>query len=222
MHLRKHLSYSNVVATLALVFAVGGGTTAFALQGQNTVDSGDIINQEVKSQDLANDDVRGTDLENDTATGEDVNEASLAEVPQAENADKLGTVGADDYQRRCARGAVGGFAVVFGAGDYPGTYTTASNRISLNSFNCASASAARARRVSQGVYNVCFPGNAGGLPFISPRSDGTGEDNLATWNRVQDAACAGGSAIEVRLVDEGGDTDIDRQDDAFSILVLGF
>jgi hypothetical protein len=46
----RHLSYANVVATLALVIAVGGGVAYAA----NTIFSTDIVNGEVKTADLDN------------------------------------------------------------------------------------------------------------------------------------------------------------------------
>lgn len=46
------LRYSNVVATLALCLAVGGGT-AVALQGSNTVDANDLKNNVVRSKNIA-------------------------------------------------------------------------------------------------------------------------------------------------------------------------
>lgn len=52
-HIRRHLTYSNVMATIAVFVAVGGGT-AFALAGHNTVFSDDIVNGQVKTPDLAN------------------------------------------------------------------------------------------------------------------------------------------------------------------------
>ena len=51
-------SHTTVVAYLALFLAVGGGTTAVALQGRNTVNSADIINQEVKSNDIQENGIR--------------------------------------------------------------------------------------------------------------------------------------------------------------------
>lgn len=60
--IRERLSYANVIATLALFLTLGGGT-AIALNGTNTVDSGDIINGQVR--------------------GVDVKESSLATVPNA-------------------------------------------------------------------------------------------------------------------------------------------
>lgn len=75
---RRRLTYANVVATLALFLALGGGTTAVALQGKNTVDSGDIINQQVKSSDLQNEGVRSVDVDDSGLTGTDVGDFSLS------------------------------------------------------------------------------------------------------------------------------------------------
>ena len=48
----RHPSPATVIACLALFFALGG--SAIALQGRNTVDSGDIKPKNVKTSDLAN------------------------------------------------------------------------------------------------------------------------------------------------------------------------
>ena len=40
--LRSKLTYANVMATLAVFIALGGGTTAVALSGSNTVQSDDL------------------------------------------------------------------------------------------------------------------------------------------------------------------------------------
>ena len=50
--LRSHLTYANVMATLAVFLVLGGGS-AVALSGSNTVFSDDIVNGEVKTADLA-------------------------------------------------------------------------------------------------------------------------------------------------------------------------
>lgn len=54
--MRKHMSYANVVATLALIVAVAGGTTAVAVSkkaGKNTVTSKSIKDGSVTGKDLA-------------------------------------------------------------------------------------------------------------------------------------------------------------------------
>lgn len=50
--LRQHLTYANIVATLALCLALGGGT-AYALAGHNTVFSDDIAPNQVKGTDTS-------------------------------------------------------------------------------------------------------------------------------------------------------------------------
>src|SRR5262245_13413008 len=42
--IRSHLTYANVMATVAVFIALGGGTTAVALSGTNTVFTDDIAN----------------------------------------------------------------------------------------------------------------------------------------------------------------------------------
>ena len=55
--MRRHLTYANVVATLALVVAVGGGSTAIAISAKkapkNSVTSASITDGSVTAKDLA-------------------------------------------------------------------------------------------------------------------------------------------------------------------------
>jgi hypothetical protein len=82
--IRARLTYANVVATMALFLAMGGGAYAAA-----TIDSADVVNGSLKSVDLSNTDgVRGADVRDDTLvggglTGVDIKEATLNEVPSA-------------------------------------------------------------------------------------------------------------------------------------------
>jgi hypothetical protein len=54
MHrIRPHLTYANVIATLALVLAAGGGATAIAIStGKNSVTSKSIKDGQVTAKDL--------------------------------------------------------------------------------------------------------------------------------------------------------------------------
>ena len=49
MRIRKHLSYANVIATLALVLSLAGGAYAITRVGSH-----DIVNDSIKSIDLKN------------------------------------------------------------------------------------------------------------------------------------------------------------------------
>jgi hypothetical protein len=105
--IRAHLTYANVIATIALFLVLSGGT-AVALTGSNTVFSDDIVDDQVRSADVrndtlsgggllaadlragsvrssevANDSLTGADIADGTLTGDDVDEFSLAQVPNA-------------------------------------------------------------------------------------------------------------------------------------------
>lgn len=102
--LRHRPSPATVISIVALFVAISG--TAIALPGKNTVNSGDIINRQVKNQDLQGDAVASGKIENgqvrkvdlrDTAvdsakvedeslTGADINDAALPTSGAAQNA----------------------------------------------------------------------------------------------------------------------------------------
>jgi len=125
--IRSHLTYANVIATLALFLVLTGGT-AVALKGSNTVSSDDIVNDQVFSTDVRDDtlngggltatdlrpdSVRGSEIKDNALKGIDVAESTLGLVPQAShaaNSDQLGGRAAGGYQRRvngtCSRGAI--------------------------------------------------------------------------------------------------------------------
>jgi hypothetical protein len=88
--IREHLR-TNVVGYIAIfLFATGG--SAMALQGKNTVDSGDIKNKQVKRADIAPNAVNGSRVANGAIAGADVNESSLAQVPSAADAAAVGGI----------------------------------------------------------------------------------------------------------------------------------
>jgi hypothetical protein len=94
--IRSHLTYANVMATIAVFLVLSGGT-AVALTGSNTVFSDDIVNGEVKvadigqaavatdeiangqvkTADIAPDQVRSSKVLDDNLTGADVAANSL-------------------------------------------------------------------------------------------------------------------------------------------------
>jgi hypothetical protein len=72
------LSYANVVATLALLLAVAGGTVYAAVQlGKNDVKSKNIAKGAVKTSDLHTDAVTGAKVKNATLTGDDLQDATI-------------------------------------------------------------------------------------------------------------------------------------------------
>jgi hypothetical protein len=90
--LRRHLTYANVVATLALVFALGGGVVYAAGKigphgiAKNAIHSYHIRNKQVKRQDIAGGSINGRKVSNDSLTGKDLKEATLGIVPTSQDA----------------------------------------------------------------------------------------------------------------------------------------
>jgi hypothetical protein len=77
---RAHLSYANVMATIAVFLALGGGAIAAFHLKKNSVKSKHIKDGQVASVDIADNGVTGTDID----------EASLGEVPTAAKANSVG------------------------------------------------------------------------------------------------------------------------------------
>jgi hypothetical protein len=73
VEIRKHLTYANVVATLALFVALGGGAYAVS-----NITSGDIKNDSIRSADLRDRKaVKGADVKRDALGGKEIAERSL-------------------------------------------------------------------------------------------------------------------------------------------------
>ena len=66
--IRRHLR-SNIIGYLALFFALSGTAVAIHPGGDNTIDSGDIINGQVKHNDIGSNAVRSAEVINDTFAG---------------------------------------------------------------------------------------------------------------------------------------------------------
>ena len=73
MRIRKHLSYANVIATLAFVLSLAGGAYAIT-----DVGSHDIVNNSIKSIDLKNrEGVGPRDVKRNSLTGKQIDERKL-------------------------------------------------------------------------------------------------------------------------------------------------
>ena len=100
MHLRKHITYANVAATLALAGVVGGGG-AYAV---GLIDSGDVRNNSLRSQDLKNRKaVKARDVRREALTGNEIKERTLEGGEFAPMAGDRGScVPADGVFAECA------------------------------------------------------------------------------------------------------------------------
>jgi hypothetical protein len=75
--IRSHLTYANVMATIAVFLVLSGGT-AVALSGSNTVQSDDLgPGAQVKAPDVAANAVNGSDIVDNSITGADIAPSAL-------------------------------------------------------------------------------------------------------------------------------------------------
>ena len=103
--LHTHLSYANVVATLALVIALGGASAFAASQlGKNSVGPKQLQKNAVTTAKIKKEAVTGAKVKKGTLTGAQINVSKLGIVPSAghatsaDNASQLGGLDANAYE----------------------------------------------------------------------------------------------------------------------------
>src|SRR4051794_14881869 len=84
--LRKHLTYANVMATVAVFMAIGGVSWAAATLPANSVGTPQLKKNAVTAAKIKKGHVTGSDAGKDTFTGTHIKETTLARVPSANNA----------------------------------------------------------------------------------------------------------------------------------------
>jgi hypothetical protein len=192
---RAHIK-DNVVGYVALFFALTGGV-AWATHpgGANTIDSADIINNEVRSADIrdanvatpeirtsavttgkiGDGEVRSADVLDDDLTGADVNESALGQVPDAGLLDGLDS---SRFPQRTDMNALNR-GLHFGA-SHVRTFVVPGDRATLGGVELES--------VSAGVMRVCT--NLAGLglnervPYAVYVGDGSGSANVTRTEGV--------------------------------------
>jgi hypothetical protein len=75
--LRNHLSYANVMATIAVFAALGGSAVAAGVVGKNKVTSKSVRNGSLQGLDVKDGSLQGSDVAGDTLTGANINESTL-------------------------------------------------------------------------------------------------------------------------------------------------
>jgi hypothetical protein len=99
--IRSRLTYANVMATLAFLIAVAGGTAYAA----NTVFSTDIVNGEVKTPDLATNAVTSGKIANGQVKRGDLDPAAITGgITQVVAASENNTDGNKEVQAQCPAG----------------------------------------------------------------------------------------------------------------------
>jgi hypothetical protein len=87
--LLTRLSYANVVATVAVFLALGGGAYAAFKLPKNSVGTKQLKNGAVTGKKLATGAVTASKVAHNSLTGSQVNSATLGKVPSARSADTV-------------------------------------------------------------------------------------------------------------------------------------
>ena len=180
--LRRHITYANVVSTIALALAVGGGAVYAANKigargiRKNAIHSSHIKNKQVKRQDIAGGSINSRKVSNESLTGKDIKEATLGLVPSAEDARTVNGI-TERVVRASQRGGAGGSQVLAQGGlsvtlSCPGGTPTLELRATApgdfgNLFTSGSGSAQFDSATSQTI-----PGDDTGIASVR-RADGT-------------------------------------------------
>jgi hypothetical protein len=104
--LRRHISYANVMATIAVFIALGGTSYAVLHIGSedvadNSLRSRDIRNNTVRGRDIRDHTLRARDLTRNSLGGGVIKESSLGTVPSAGNAERVGGATTQDLRVKC-------------------------------------------------------------------------------------------------------------------------
>jgi hypothetical protein len=110
-YLRSCLSYSNVVATIALFIALGGASYAVlhvssSDVADNSLRSRDIRNNTLRSRDVRDRTIRERDVQRNGLTSGAIKESALSTVPRASDAGRVGGLTADDLRLKCPGGTL--------------------------------------------------------------------------------------------------------------------
>jgi hypothetical protein len=81
--IRRHATYGNVTATLALFIALGGSAYAAVALPANSVGSRQLRNNAVTTSKIKSNAVIGAKVRKNTLTGADIRESTLGQVPSA-------------------------------------------------------------------------------------------------------------------------------------------
>jgi hypothetical protein len=152
--IRSRLSYANVMATIAVFVALGGGAYAATALQPNSVGTPQLKRSAVTKSKIARDAVVGSKVKADSLTGADVVESTLGKVPTAAAADSAAHAGSADA------------ATHAGSADVATQATQASSAANSDKLGGIAASGYR-RTLAQsgetlaGAFSVRYPANAG-------------------------------------------------------------
>jgi hypothetical protein len=155
--MRRRLTYSNVMATIAVFIALGGSSYAVT---------------RISGSQLKNNSVPGKKLKRNTIGGAKIKESRLGRVPRARLADRLGGLTAGQLSQRCPPGTVHrSGACVERTARAPAPYAIAVNTCQRDAFKGFAEGAGRLPTWEE-LYRTM---NGGGVTGVTPPGEITGE-----------------------------------------------
>jgi hypothetical protein len=155
--MRRRLTYSNVMATIAVFIALGGSSYAVT---------------RISGSQLKNSSVAGKKLKRNTLGGARIKESRLGQVPRARRADRLGGLSAGELQQRCPAGTVySSGACVERTARVPATYSIAANTCQADAFKGFGEFSGRLPTWIE-LYRTM---NRGGEPALTPPGELTAD-----------------------------------------------
>jgi len=163
---RSFLGHAIGYATVACLCIAG---TAQALPGENTVDSGDIIDGEVRRPDIAASSVASSKVLDESLTYADIAPDSIYGKQISESSLNFNAIG-------CRPRLTRSWVRVKGSASMPSTFTGSSTYVDQR-YSCADSQAIMARRLGVGNYEVTFGNDVSGMALATPSGNDGDTDN---------------------------------------------
>jgi hypothetical protein len=211
--LRQHVTYANVMSTVAAFMAIGGVGWAAATLPAKSVGTAQLKDNSVTSLKVKNREIKSLDVKDDTFNGGDIQEGTLSRVPSARDTQRLG----------------GQLPAKYDIGRAYGYITEGGSAVAARSRNIAGAT-----RPTTGVYCVTLaPGIQLGTvaPVITldaefsattiPPQGNSDDEGIVEWDSVPEDCPAGSlefDSLKQGFISGALNSNL-RDDQAFTVLI---
>jgi hypothetical protein len=175
--IRRQLTFANLVSIVALAIALGGAAYAVTVAPKNSVRSKSVKNETLKGKDIKDEKLTGADVKRNSLDGSDVDERSLAQVPEAANAETV-----NGHRAACPADTVEHLGWCFDSAANPeNTFLGAMDECNAKGGNLPSLGQLRSIRALDGIDLSDPDVHWADAPF----QDGGGANRAMTFNEGQ-------------------------------------
>jgi hypothetical protein len=190
--MRRHATYGNVTATLALFIALGGGAYAAVALPANSVGTRQLKTKAVTTSKIKNSAVTGAKVRKNTLTGADIRESTLGQVPSALAANTATTATNATNATNATRATTAGHATT-------ATTATTANAMGLVVYKSASVPLPVGPITAVPGTVACNPGQhviGGGVQLTAPATETVDDQYPAAGNTGWSAHVSNFAAAE--------------------------